>query len=240
MMATNTNTSFSYLLVGSGRVARHLAHYFHLLNININSWDRSQDPHALGRKVGSATHILLAISDSAIEPFYRQHLAGLEKTVVQFSGAHHFEGMISAHPLMTFGPDLYDLEFYKKIHFTLTGTSSLQDVLPGLANPSSVISANDKPLYHSLCVLGGNFVTLLVNKMLSGFEDLEIPKEAAQIYLEKTLANTFESSTKALTGPLARKDIETVKANLAALESDAYQPIYQAFLKTLWPEYPRK
>lgn len=240
MMATTVTSSFSYLLIGSGRVARHLAHYFHLLDINFASWDRTQDPHALSRKVSSATHILLAVSDSALEGFYRQHLEGHEKTVVQFSGAHHFEGMISAHPLMTFGPELYELDFYKKIHFTLTGTTSLDSALPGLSNPSSLISVSDKALYHSYCVLGGNFVTLLVGKMLTGFADLTIPPEAGQIYLEKVLANTFSAPTKALTGPLVRKDIETVRANLSALEGDPYQFIYQAFLKTHWPDYPRK
>ncbi|WP_413943516.1 DUF2520 domain-containing protein [Bdellovibrio sp. HCB-162] len=240
MKATKTNSSISYLLIGSGRVARHMGHYLNLLNISFESWDRSQDPHALARKVSSATHILLAISDGALAGFYRQHLAGHEKVVVQFSGAHHFEGMISAHPLMTFGPALYDLDFYKKIHFTLTGVSSLEEALPGIPNSSSVIEPSQKALYHSYCVLGGNFVTLLVGKMLSGFSEMKIPAEAAQVYVEKVLANTFADPAKALTGPLVRKDVETVNANLQALKNDPYQEIYQAFLKTYWPEYPRK
>lgn len=240
MKATNTLSPISYLLIGSGRVARHLGHYLNLLNISFESWDRSQDPHALARKVSAASHVLLAISDSALQGFYRQHLAGHEKVVVQFSGAHHFEGMISAHPLMTFGPDLYDLEFYKKIHFTLTGTTSLQEVLPALPNSYSTIEASQKALYHSYCVLGGNFVTLLVSKMLSGLAEMKIPSEAAEVYLEKVLANTFADPAKALTGPLVRKDIETVNANLQALKNDPYHEIYQAFLKTYWPEYPRK
>lgn len=240
MKATNTTSSFSYLLIGSGRVARHLGHYFHLLNISFDSWDRSQDPHALARKVSGATHILLAISDSALPGFYRQHLAGHEAQVIQFSGAHHFEGMVSAHPLMTFGPELYDLEFYKKIHFTLTGAHSLGTVLPGLPNSFSEIAASQKALYHAHCVLGGNFVTLLIAKMLAGFAEMKIPSEAAQVYLEKVLANTLAEPSKALTGPLARKDVETVSANLQALGNDPYSEIYKAFLKTYWPEYPRK
>ncbi|MGZ3772486.1 MAG: DUF2520 domain-containing protein [Pseudobdellovibrionaceae bacterium] len=240
MMATNLTSSFSYLIIGSGRVARHIAYYFHLLNINYASWDRSQAPHELSKKVSAATHILLAISDGAVEGFYRQHIAGLEKTVIQFSGAHHFEGIISAHPLMTFGPELYNLSFYKKIHFTLTGIESLRSALPGLDNPYSVISPAEKALYHAHCVLGGNFVTLLVNKMLSGFADLNIPTNAGQIYVEKILSNTFAAGTSALTGPLARKDIGTVQANLTALEGDPYQLIYQAFLKASWPDFPRK
>lgn len=240
MKATNTTSSFTYLLIGSGRVARHLAHYFNLLNLPLLSWDRSQDPHALARKVAQATHVLLAISDSALEGFFRQHLAGHDKVFVQFSGAHHFDGMISAHPLMTFGPDLYELEFYQKIHFTLTGCHSLADALPGLSNSHSILPVEQKALYHAYCVLGGNFVTLLTTKMLSGFADLKIPQEAAKIYSAKILENTYTNTQSALTGPLVRKDASTVNANMNSLLNDPYYGVYQAFLKAHWPKYPEK
>ncbi len=239
MMATNTLSSYSYLIIGSGRVARHIGHYFHLLNLKHKSWDRSQDPHALKKLIHESSHILLAISDGAIEGFHRLHLAGLDKTVVHFSGAHNFTDIIAAHPLMTFGPELYALEFYKKIHFTMTG-STLAEALPGLENPSSVLPAEAKALYHAYCVLGGNFTTLLIAKMLEGFAEMKIPSEAAKLYIEKVIGNTFANSSKALTGPLIRKDTETVNANLQALGSDPAAEIYKAFLKTYWSEFPRK
>lgn len=240
MTATNLNASFTYLIIGSGRVARHLGHYLHLENLNFESWDRSQDPHALARKVAKASHVLLAISDGALESFYRQHLAGHDVTVVHFSGALHFDDMISAHPLMTFGPELYDLGFYKKIHFTLTGAMTLQAALPGLKNPFSVLPPEKKPLYHAQCVVGGNFVSLLIKEMLAGLSDINIPKEAAANYLEKVFANTVKNPQGALTGPLVRKDTTTVQKNLQALEGHNLKPIYEAFLKTYWPEYPGK
>lgn len=237
-MAMNT-LSTSYLIIGSGRVARHIAHYFNLLNIQYKSWDRSQDPHALKKMLSECTHVLLAISDSSLLGFYRLHLAGLDKTVVHFSGAHYFPEMIAAHPLMTFGSELYELDFYKKIHFTMTG-ASLMEALPGLENPSSILPAEQKALYHAYCVLGGNFTTLLLTKMLTGFSEMKIPASAARLYIEKVVANTFAEPEKALTGPLVRKDIETVQANLQALDSETTSEIYKAFLKTYWPEYPRK
>ena len=241
MNATNVKTSFSYLLIGSGRVARHLGHYFNLLNISYASWDRAQDPHALARKVSAATHILLAISDSALESFYRQRLAGHDdKVIVHFSGAHSFDGMIAAHPLMTFGPELYELSTYQKIYFTLTGAENLAEALPGLENKFSVIFSAEKARYHALCVLGGNFVTLLIAKMLEGFAEMRIPPAAAQLYLETVLKNTLAEPDAALTGPLVRKDVSTVNANLLSLKNDPYHEIYQAFLKTHWPDFPKK
>ncbi|MBO9666677.1 MAG: DUF2520 domain-containing protein [Bdellovibrio sp.] len=241
MTATNKKSSNSFLIIGSGRVATHLAHYFNLLNISFKTWDRSQDPHALRVKVAEATHVLLAISDSALQGFYRQHLQGHDdKIVVNFSGAHQFEGMVSAHPLMTFGPELYDLDFYKQIHFTLTGVNSLDEALPGLTNSYSWLPSAQKALYHSYCVIGGNFVTLLIAKMLSGFATLKVPSEAAHLYVQKVIENTFANPQSALTGPMVRKDADTVAANLKALENDPARKIYEAFLETYWPEYPRK
>lgn len=237
MIATSKTTPFSYLLIGSGRVARHLAHYFQLLNINYHSWDRSQDPHALARKVAQASHVLVAISDSALEGFYRQHLAGHDITAVHFSGALHIDGMIAAHPLMTFGPELYDLDSYKKIHFALTGAPSLHEALPGLNNSFSIISPEQKALYHAYCVVGGNFVTLLITEMLKGLSSLDIPPSAGTVYLEKVFANTLQHPQGAATGPLIRKDAATVEKNLHALKSTNLTPIYEAFVKTYWPEY---
>lgn len=241
MMQTKTTPqSISYLLIGSGRVASHIAHYFQLLNISFQTWDRSQDPHAIRRKIAAATHVLLAIKDEAIFPFYRQHLAGHEKVVVHFSGAHHFDDMVAVHPLMTFGSDLYTQEFYERIHFVVTGAARLTEALPGVPNKFTLLPAEQKPLYHALCVIGGNFVTLLTSKMLTGFKDMNIPPEAAQVYLEKITENVFAQGASALSGPLVRKDVATVEANLSALKNDDFKNIYEAFLKTYWPEYPRK
>jgi predicted short-subunit dehydrogenase-like oxidoreductase (DUF2520 family) len=240
MNATSIATSFSYLLIGSGRVARHLAHYFQLSNITYESWDRSQDPHALARKVSKATHVLVAISDSALEGFFRQHVAGHDVTAVHFSGALNIEGMIAAHPLMTFGADLYDLKSYQQIHFTLTGASELRGALPGLQNPFSILPAEQKALYHAFCVVGGNFVSLLMGEMFRGLGELHIPADAGKVYLEKVFENTFKNPQSAPTGPLIRKDVPTVQKNLQALEATNLKPLYEAFVKTYWPEYPGK
>jgi Uncharacterized conserved protein len=241
MKATNTFSKVLYLIIGSGHVARHLTHYFSLLKIPYTTWDRAQDPHLLRAKVQEASHILLAISDDALENFYRKHLEGRDKVVVHFSGSRNIDGMISAHPLMTFGPGLYPLEFYEKIHFTITGTEDVSKIFPaGLPNPFSYLPADKKALYHALCVMGGNFVTLLTSKMITGLHELGIPSEAATMYSEKILANAVLLKEAALTGPLARKDVETVEANLKALHGTDEEKIYTAFLAAYWPEYPRK
>jgi predicted short-subunit dehydrogenase-like oxidoreductase (DUF2520 family) len=225
-----------FLIVGAGKLAKHLNHYLHLLELSPLSWDRSQDPHLLKTKINEASHILLAISDSALQSFYNTNLAGLEKTVVHFSGALSFEDMIAAHPLMSFGPELYSYETYERIHFVLTGAQSLDQALPGLPNKFSILEADKKALYHALCVMGGNFPVILWQKMFSEFQKLGISPEAAGIYLETVLSNTLKNPTTALTGPLARQDKNTLVKNIEALEGDEFQKIYFAFVEALLPE----
>ena len=239
---TGTSTaSNSYLIVGSGRVARHLSYYFELLKISFTSWNRNQSSEDLENLASSATHILLAISDDAIPSFYSAHLEKYEnKTVVHFSGSLHQRPLIALHPLMTFGHDLYDLSFYKRIHFCVTGVDSLQEILPELSNDSSTLFAFEKAKYHALCVLGGNFSSILIGKMLEEFQKLGLPENAALPYIEKVISNTFKNPSEALTGPLVRKDISTVEKNLQSLSDDPFQDIYKSFLTMLWPEYPKK
>lgn len=224
-----------YLIVGAGKLAKHLNHYLSLLELQPLSWDRSQDPHLLKTKVAEATHILLAISDSAIENFYRKNLAGLDKTVVHFSGALNIPDLIAAHPLMTFGPELYDRDTYFHIHFTLTGAENLNEALPGLPNNFSVLAPEHKALYHALCVMGGNFPVILWQKMFAEFDRLGLPHEAARIYLETILHNTMKNPATALTGPLARGDKYTVIKNIEALENDPFQKVYFTFADIVAP-----
>ncbi|WP_413289810.1 DUF2520 domain-containing protein [Bdellovibrio sp. HCB337] len=225
-----------YLIVGAGKVAKHLNHYFRLLELSPLNWDRSQDPHLLKTKVAEASHVLLAISDTAIENFYKKNLAGLDKTVVHFSGALNIKDVIAAHPLMSFGPELYDFETYLKIHFVLTGTDSLLEALPGLPNNFSVLPAEKKALYHAMCVVGGNFPVILWQKMFAEFEKMGVSHEAARVYLETVLQNTLRNPQTALTGPLARGDKHTILKNLESLDGDQFQKLYFSFVEAVSPE----
>jgi predicted short-subunit dehydrogenase-like oxidoreductase (DUF2520 family) len=157
--------------------------------------------------------------------------------VIHFSGALEVPGLHGAHPLMTFGHDLYSNDFYARIPFVVTGRTSLQDFLPDFPNPSFQILPEQKPYYHALCVLGGNFTTLLQQRMLQGFAELGLPTSAAQPYIDKITKNVFAAPAAALTGPLARKDFLTIRKNLKSLAGDPYARIYEAFVSLVFPEY---
>ncbi|MCW8924949.1 MAG: DUF2520 domain-containing protein [Xanthomonadales bacterium] len=219
-----------YGIVGNGRVATHLARYLELESQEYCTWHRGMTGTPAASMAG-ASHVLLAISDDSLEPFLYQYPELSTLTLVHFSGSKVIDSVAGLHPLMTFGPDVYDLETYRSIPFVSeNGNVGFEEIFPALSNPSWAIDPQLKPLYHALCVMAGNFPTLLWNKAFSEFESkLGLPHEILGPYLAKTLDNTLAGGGQALTGPLARGDVRTVSQNITALGDDTYAGVYRAF-----------
>jgi predicted short-subunit dehydrogenase-like oxidoreductase (DUF2520 family) len=227
--------SKTFLIIGRGRVARHLAHYFTLEGFAFRTHNRHEPFENFKSGLSESTHVLLAISDVGVEPFCLANAEWLnEKTVVHFSGSLSTPLAHGAHPLMTFSNDLYLLETYRALAF-ICESPDFENLLPGLKNPHFVLDASLKPLYHAWCVMSGNFSTLLWE---SFFEQLEsrmgLPRSVAMPYLKQLTQNLAQSSAGAtvLTGPLTRGDSETLARNLGALKSEgsAYASVYTAFV----------
>ncbi|MES2802171.1 MAG: DUF2520 domain-containing protein [Bdellovibrionota bacterium] len=225
------------IIIGHGRIAKHLIHWCSLLQKNPRVWHRADNGHTEVNSLNlqNIDYIWLAISDNALVSFYEESLKPIlsGQKVVHFSGTVHHPEMISAHPLMTFSHELYDLTTYNKIYFGLTGADSLSEALPGLSNPFFKIAASDKPLYHALCVAAGNLPQLLWSETQAQFVDLKIPQEAVKNYVQQSLTNFFKQGSAAVTGPIVRNDTVTIAKNLSALEKVNWKlkNIYLSFLK---------
>lgn len=225
-----------YGIIGDGRTARHTAHYFSLLKIPFSQWSRriSRDSGLrLEKALQYCKTILLLIKDSAIEDFIAARPFLKPKKLVHFSGSLTTPLAEGVHPLMTFGPDLYDLNTYESIPFILEqGRASFRELFPELKNPSYCIAPEMKPFYHSLCVLSGNFTCLLWQKFFNDLEEkLHIPKEAALPYLDRVMKNISFNADAALTGPVSRKDYSTLEKNLLALRNDPFKRVFKAFME---------
>lgn len=225
----NKNVSH-FLLIGSGRLAKHLQFYFSDLGLSYSTWNRSQPNEILHALLPAATHVLLAISDHSLISFYEEHLTSTSAKVVHFSGRLHDARMLSAHPLMSFSHSLFAAEAYRQIHFTICGAHDLGEVLPGLPNSFSEIQPEQKPMYHALCVFAGNFSNLLWKTSWNELKNLGLPSSALQTYLQQTLNNFSQDPQHSLTGPFVRRDYETIESNLNALPH-AMADVYLAFLK---------
>lgn len=232
-----------FVLLGSGRLAHHLQFYFKSLALPITFWSRNGDPQynssrtldaqqRLMEVCHSATHILFAVSDSAIgelsAPWLNRH-----KTLVHFSGALHLPGVHSVHPLMTFGSALGDLDWYRSIPLIIEEGHPLSELLPGVPNFSWSLPSKAKAFYHALCSLAGNSSFLLWQKVGDEFEQkLNLPRTLLSPYLQQVVINASGSTPINFTGPVARSDWSTVELHLQALsDQPELQAAYRGYLQ---------
>jgi hypothetical protein len=223
-----------YLIIGDGKVARHFEHYFTLKNINSISWSRKRNSvEELQTFFNEVQVILLLIADSAIESFIRENPFLNQKPCVHFSGSLTTKHAWGAHPLNTFPAGRYSLDVYEKTFFVCEKSDwPFEKLFPALRNPVVYLSKEKKVLYHALCVMTGNFTSILWKKGFEEFEgQLDLGRNPLIPYLQTITNNLIQDSNHALTGPLARRDITMIEKHLEALEHDAFQNIYRAFVK---------
>jgi predicted short-subunit dehydrogenase-like oxidoreductase (DUF2520 family) len=229
-----------YAILGGGRLARHMRHYFSLLQQPCSGWARdSRSPlnshtecnaeERLRSTIAPATHVLLLVSDHAIGPLVDRYPFLREKILIHCSGATSLAGIAGAHPLMSFAGELYSLAQYRSIPFTVENGYRFRDLFPSLPNPHHPIDPADKAKYHALCVMAGNFPQIMWQAVATRLTQMGLPADSQSRYLEQVLHNFTSASSAALTGPLTRGDDHTVRLNLAALENDRLQGLYQAF-----------
>lgn len=221
-----------YLLIGNGNVARHFQHYLSLVQQAFQTWHRSEPLAKLEQALSRATHVLVLISDKALENFIINHCMNTRALLIHFSGSLATDKAHGAHPLMTFSKHLYNLDLYQLIPFVIDQDApAFAELLPGFKNPSVRLEKSLKSKYHALCVLSGNFSCILWQKLFSSFEtEFNIPKTITYPYLIQQMQNLMNDSDHALSGPLKRNDHETLEKNLQALTHDPFQEIYKSFV----------
>jgi predicted short-subunit dehydrogenase-like oxidoreductase (DUF2520 family) len=133
----------------------------------------------------------------------------------------------SIHPIHSFANPQQSLETFSGSHCAYEGNSlALTVLLPAFESIGAQLLAVDgeqKSLYHAASVMACNYLVALMDASLSCFELAGIAREQAQQLLlpitHATLDNTLKHSpTSALTGPIARGDLETVRQQMKQLE----------------------
>jgi len=226
----------TYGIIGDGKMAKNFIKYLEFLNIDYLQWSRKNNSvEELQTIATSCDPILLLITDSAIELFFQNLIKkypGIQnKKVIHFSGSLVLNGAYGIHPLMTFTDKLCDKETYLNIPFVQDDNLKMCDLLPEIPNKLYNIKKEQKALYHCLCVMGNNFSRILWRKVIEDFSvKLNLPAEILYPYISKTFADILQKDKVALSGPLVRKDQETIKRNLDSLNSFHDKQIYQAFV----------
>jgi 2-dehydropantoate 2-reductase len=217
----------TYLIIGSGRVARHFSYFLTQNDTQFEVWTRGQSVQTLRQLQKKHANVLLAIRDDAIVPFYQDYKTD-ENIFIHFSGRVDHEDLLGFHPLMTFSDKLYQKDFYPTIPFVGRHSETLFRVhFPNWENPYYQIKKEDKALYHALCVLSGNGTTLLWELIQQEIAQLGLPPQALKPYLQQVTQLIEQQSPGRFTGPWYRGDQKTVDLHLQALDAHPLKDLYK-------------
>jgi 2-dehydropantoate 2-reductase len=206
------------ILVGSGRLAKHLLFYTQSLRLKVRAVSGREWIHTDNTWMQPNDRVLLALPDQVLAEAVAHVPPNM--TVVHFSGASIVEGAFAAHPLMTFGPELMSLEAYRQISFCLDEGTDLAHLIPGLPNPWFTLPREKRVLYHAICALIGNSAHhLFAHARDVWIDDLQLDPKLLKPYLHRMVEAAMDSGLESWTGPVARGDALTVERHLANLSA---------------------
>jgi predicted short-subunit dehydrogenase-like oxidoreductase (DUF2520 family) len=182
--------------------------------------------------------IFLSVSDDAIPSVVDRLIdqsRDLNKNVVHLSGSHSSKvlaplknagaSIASFHPMKAITPTTTSLE---GTWFDLEGDEellkSLEELAQDLDAHSFRVEPDAKPLLHASAVVASNYLVVLAELVSKISAEANIPEEIALKALTPLMENTLQNIsemgvTDALTGPIARGDVKTIKQHLQNLNN---------------------
>ncbi|MQA14594.1 MAG: DUF2520 domain-containing protein [Pseudonocardiaceae bacterium] len=135
---------------------------------------------------------------------------------------------LALHPVMTFTGRAEDLQ---RVAASCVGVTTADEtgwsvgealVVEMGAEPVRVPGAA-RPLYHAALAHGANHLATLVRDAVDALQRAGVTPAERLLgpLLEAALDNTLRHGDRALTGPVARGDVETLRMHLAVLAADA-------------------
>ena len=135
----------------------------------------------------------------------------------------------SIHPIFAFSDKYNSYKNLQNAYFSIEGPENhineLKDFIQSLGNRAFVINKNDKALYHSASVTVSNLVLSLINIGCSYLSQCGLNENEALEALFPLIQNNINNIKangfiNALTGPVERNDLLTVKHHIGAIPSE--------------------
>lgn len=211
-----------------------------------SEFTKSRSYKTIEELVTASNIIFITVNDSQIEAVWELckksdltnkilcHCSGA-MTASVFSGIEKANAYAySVHPLFSFNDKYNSYKEISKAFFTIEGDEShidyIADIIKKLGNQYVVIDGANKDKYHGAAVFVSNLVIGLFHSgkkllMDCGFSDEQAQSALTPLFINNAvnLSNVGESA--ALTGPVDRNDLATIKKHLNCLEND-YKDIY--------------
>ncbi len=156
------------------------------------------------------------------------HMSGVLSVEVLNSAKGAGASIASIHPIQSFADIDLAIEQLPGTYFGVTAEEEIQplvfELVKDLGGVPIAVKDEDRPLYHAAACVVSNYLVALLYLAQEIYSNIGISNEislrAVWPLIEGTLKNIKEKGTsKALTGPIARGDVDTIKKHLLAFES---------------------
>jgi predicted short-subunit dehydrogenase-like oxidoreductase (DUF2520 family) len=206
----------------------------------------------IGDDLPAADLLVIATRDAAIQPVAEYlaqhkldqpaavHLSGLTPVAALDPLAEMGLETGSFHPLQTLPTAEAGAARLSGAFIAITASDPLRERLEGLARSLGAtpfpLGDDAKPLYHAAAAAAANFPLAAFAMASDLFESAGVPWEAARPLVEAVVANAFDLGPRAaLTGPVARGDVDTVAEQLRAVAASNpdWQVTFARFVASL-------
>jgi len=134
---------------------------------------------------------------------------------------------VALHPAMTFTGTAIDLPRLAGCVFGVTVAAAEREIaerlVADLGGRAIWVSEDKRALYHAGLAHGANHLVTLVTQAMEllSASGADRPADTLRPLLQAALDNVLEQGDSALTGPIARGDVETVRDHLAEVARNA-------------------
>ena len=163
---------------------------------------------------------MLAASGAIREGQYVVHTSGKHGLAVLQPAADAGAHVLAMHPAMTFTGTDVDLARLAGCVYGVTANPDTEDLaaklVADLRGRLLRVAEDRRALYHAGLAHGANHLVTLVSQAMDLLRDSGADDPAATLrpLLTAALENALEYGSAALTGPIVRGDVETVRAHL--------------------------
>ncbi|ATD56147.1 DUF2520 domain-containing protein [Clostridium chauvoei] len=255
--------------IGAGKVGFSLGKYFMENNITVTGYySRNEDSayeasiftntkkyNNLEDIINESDAIFITTPDGEIQRVWNE----LKELSIQNKMICHCSGSLSSnifsninkygaygysiHPMLAISDKYNSYKNLKEAFITIEGhdkhISDFKKVIESLGNKTTVITEENKPLYHAASVVVSNLVIGLINNGINYLEKCGFNEEDAinSLYplITFNIKNIKEKGVvESLTGPVERGDLNTIKAHcnsLYGIDKELYKMLSKNILE---------
>ena len=192
---------------------------------------------------GAITENYYAIRELGIGGKQLCHCSGALSAAEAFPDIRKYgaEGC-SVHPLFPISSKYDSHRELKNAFFCIEGDEAAaaegKGILDKMGNPTRLINESAKSEYHAACAVSSNLVCALAAESLSlmgkcGFSEKEALSALEPLIISNIRRILAVGPAEALTGPVERNDVMTVRRHLECIEAGADREMYRAVSRKL-------